>query len=62
MIGAVFRGPGHLEVGEIATSEINPDEVFVKVGANTVCGTDATSPCRKPHSEPAGREKRRDDE
>ncbi len=50
MIGAVFRVPGHLEVGEIATSEINPDEVFVKVGANTVCGTDATSPCRKPHS------------
>ena len=40
MIGAVFRGPGHLEVGEIETPRIGPDEVLVKVGANTVCGTD----------------------
>ncbi len=39
MIGAVFRVPGHLEVGEIGTPKINPDEVLVKVGANTVCGT-----------------------
>ncbi len=40
MIGAVFRGPGHLEVGEVETPEIGSDEVLVKVGANTVCGTD----------------------
>lgn len=40
MIGAVFRGPGRLEVGEIETPETGPDEVLVKVGSNTVCGTD----------------------
>lgn len=40
MLAAVFRGPGQLEVGEIETPEISPDEVLVKVGANTVCGTD----------------------
>ena len=40
MIAAVFRGPGELEVAEIPTPEIGPDEVLVKVGANTVCGTD----------------------
>lgn len=40
MIAAVFRGPGELEVAEIETPEIGPDEVLVKVGANTVCGTD----------------------
>ncbi|QIN77417.1 alcohol dehydrogenase catalytic domain-containing protein [Rubrobacter marinus] len=40
MLGAVFRGPGRLEVGEMETPEIGPDEVLVKVGANTVCGTD----------------------
>ena len=40
MIGAVFRGPGRLEVGEIPVPEISQDEVLVKVGANTVCGTD----------------------
>lgn len=40
MIAAVFRGPGELEVGEVPTPEIGPEEVLVKVGANTVCGTD----------------------
>jgi threonine dehydrogenase-like Zn-dependent dehydrogenase len=40
MIGAIFRGPGRLEVGEIETPEIGSDEVLVKVGSNTVCGTD----------------------
>lgn len=40
MIAAVFRGPDELDVGEIETPEISPDEVLVKVGANTVCGTD----------------------
>ena len=40
MIAAVFRGPGELEVAEVATPKIGPDEVLVKIGANTVCGTD----------------------
>jgi L-iditol 2-dehydrogenase len=40
MLAAVFRGPGELEVTEIERPEIGPDEVLVKVGANTVCGTD----------------------
>lgn len=40
MIAAVFRGPGELEVAEVATPEIGPDEVLVKIEANTVCGTD----------------------
>lgn len=40
MLGAVFRGPGHLEVGEMERPGIGPGEVLVKVGANTVCGTD----------------------
>ena len=40
MKAAVFRGPGELEVGEIETPKIGPDEVLVEVGANTVCGTD----------------------
>ena len=40
MLAAVFRGPGELEVGEVSTPEISPDEILVKVGANTVCGTD----------------------
>ncbi len=45
MIGAVFRGPGHLEVGEVKTPEIEPDEILVKVGANTLCGTDVRILC-----------------
>lgn len=40
MLAAVFRGPGELEVAQIEKPEIGPDEVLVKVGANTVCGTD----------------------
>ena len=40
MLAAVFRGPGELEVGEVATPEAGPGEVLVKVEANTVCGTD----------------------
>ncbi len=40
MLAAVFRGPGELKVAEVETPEISPDEVLVKVGANTVCGTD----------------------
>lgn len=40
MLAAVFRGPGELDVAEIETPEVGPGEVLVKVGANTVCGTD----------------------
>ncbi len=40
MIAAVFHGPGEMEVCEVDTPEIGPHEVLVKVGANTVCGTD----------------------
>ena len=40
MIAAVFRGPGEIEVEEVETPEIGPDEVLVGVGANTICGTD----------------------
>ena len=40
MIAAVFHGPGEMEVTEVATPEIDADEVLVKVGANTLCGTD----------------------
>ena len=40
MIAAVFRGPGELEVAEVQTPKIGPDEVLVKIEANTVCGTD----------------------
>lgn len=40
MLAAVFRGPGELEVAGIETPEPGPGEVLVRVGANTVCGTD----------------------
>ena len=40
MLAAVFNGPGALEVREVETPVIGPDEVLVEVGANTVCGTD----------------------
>jgi L-iditol 2-dehydrogenase len=40
MIAAVFDGPGTLEVREVDTPAVGPGEVLVKVGANTVCGTD----------------------
>src|SRR2546423_1348628 len=40
MLGAVFQRPGQMEVTEVDTPDIGPDEVLVKVGANTICGTD----------------------
>ena len=40
MLAAVFQGPGQMEVTEVDTPEIGADEVLVKVGANTICGTD----------------------
>ena len=40
MLAAVFQRPGQMEVTEVDTPEIGADEVLVKVGANTICGTD----------------------
>ncbi len=40
MMAAVFDGPGVLQVKEVETPAIGSDEVLVKVGANTICGTD----------------------
>src|SRR4028119_1496308 len=40
MIAAVFRGPGEMEATEVDVPDIGPDEVLMKVGANTLCGTD----------------------
>ncbi|MFL5692418.1 MAG: alcohol dehydrogenase catalytic domain-containing protein [Ktedonobacteraceae bacterium] len=40
MLAAVFQRPGEMEVTEVDTPEIGADEVLVKVGANTICGTD----------------------
>jgi L-iditol 2-dehydrogenase len=40
MIAAVFRGPGELKAEEVEYPEIGPEEVLIKVGANTLCGTD----------------------
>ncbi len=40
MLAAVFQRPGQMEVTEVETPEIGVDEVLVKVGANTICGTD----------------------
>src|SRR5437667_460695 len=40
MLAAVFQQPGRMEVMEIDTPDIGADEVLVKVGANTICGTD----------------------
>src|SRR5260370_38735247 len=40
MLAAVFQGPGRMEVTEVETPDIGADEVLVKVGANTICGTD----------------------
>lgn len=39
-MAAVFHGPSMLEIAEVETPTIGPDEVLVRVGANTVCGTD----------------------
>jgi len=40
MLAAVFQHPGQMEVMEVETPEIGANEVLVKVGANTICGTD----------------------
>jgi L-iditol 2-dehydrogenase len=40
MLAAVFQRPGEMDMMDVDTPEIGPDEVLVKVGANTICGTD----------------------
>jgi L-iditol 2-dehydrogenase len=40
MLAAVFQRPGQMEIMEVDTPETGPDEVLVKVVANTICGTD----------------------
>jgi L-iditol 2-dehydrogenase len=40
MIAAVFHGPGEIQATELDVPEIGPDGVLMKVGANTLCGTD----------------------
>jgi L-iditol 2-dehydrogenase len=40
MLAAVLQRPNELMTQEIPTPEPGPGEVLVKVGANTVCGTD----------------------
>lgn len=40
MKAAVFDGAGTLEVREVETPEIGAGEILMKVGANTICGTD----------------------
>jgi L-iditol 2-dehydrogenase len=40
MIAAVFHGPGEMQATELDVPDIGSDEVLMKVGANTLCGTD----------------------
>lgn len=40
MKAAVFVGPGELELQEVPIPEVGPGDVLLRVGANTVCGTD----------------------
>jgi L-iditol 2-dehydrogenase len=40
MLAAVMRGADDLAVEEVPTPEPGPGEVLVRVGANTICGTD----------------------
>src|SRR5579859_6333918 len=40
MLAAVFQRPGQMDVMEVEMPAIGADEVLVKVGANTICGTD----------------------
>jgi L-iditol 2-dehydrogenase len=40
MLAAVFQQPGRMEVMEVDTPDIEADEVLIKVGANTIRGTD----------------------
>lgn len=40
MKAAIFKGPGNLQIEEVPTPVAGPGEMVLKVGANTVCGTD----------------------
>ena len=40
MLAAVFNGPNDMRVQEVPTPEIADDEILIRVGANTICGTD----------------------
>ncbi len=40
MLAAVFNGPNDISVQEVTTPEISDDEILIRVGANTICGTD----------------------
>jgi L-iditol 2-dehydrogenase len=40
MLGAVLLGPDQLELREVPDPSPGPGEVLVRVGANTICGTD----------------------
>lgn len=40
MKAVVFNGPGDVELKDVPTPEPGPGEVLLKVGSNTVCGTD----------------------
>ena len=40
MLAAVLTGPNQLEAREVETPTAGPGEVLVRVGANTICGTD----------------------
>jgi len=40
MLAAVFHGPDELRLEQLPTPSPGPGELLVKVGANTICGTD----------------------
>lgn len=40
MRGAVFLGPGRLELRELPTPHAGPGDIVLRTGSNTVCGTD----------------------
>jgi L-iditol 2-dehydrogenase len=40
VLAAVFNGPNDIRVQEVATPDISDDEILIRVGANTICGTD----------------------
>ncbi|MDO4887976.1 MAG: alcohol dehydrogenase catalytic domain-containing protein [Actinomycetaceae bacterium] len=40
MLAAIFNGPGDLQLVDAPRPHANPGELVLRVGANTVCGTD----------------------
>jgi len=49
MRAVVFLGPGELEVQEIPIPDPGPDDVLVRIGAATTCGTDVKTYLRGHH-------------